>query len=118
MDNVVANLGEVGQPIRESDALGGRAAWPFGRGTANVDGDFMSRDEALLHDPRPRIRGRDGLHISVRSLMFLRGGFREGISPFVEDDLVQGRNPTSNFNRGEVGFNFNKTNRFYPPLYP
>ena len=82
MDNVMANLGEVGQPVREADALGGRAAWPFGRGTTNVDGDFMSRDEALLHDPRPRIRERNGVHISVRSLMFLRGGFREGISPF------------------------------------
>ena len=112
MDNVVANLGEVGQPVRESDALGGRAAWPFGRGTANVDGDFMGRDEALLHDPRPRIRGRDGLHISTRSLMLLRGGFRKGIGPFVEDDLVQRSNPTSYFNRGEVGFNFNETDRF------
>ena len=83
MDNVMANLGEVGQPVRESNALDGRAAWPFRRGTANVDGDFMGRDEALLHDPRPRIRGRDGLHISVRSLMLLRGKVREGIGSLI-----------------------------------
>ena len=72
----------------------------------------MGRDEALLHDPRPRIRRRDGLHISTRSLMRLRGGFRKGIGPFVEDNLVQRTTPTSYFNRGEVGFKFDKTDSF------
>ena len=71
-----------------SSPLDGLAAWPFRRGAEGVDGDFMGRDDTLLHDPRPLIRGRDSLHIGVRGLTLLRGGIREAIGPFVKLDLI------------------------------
>jgi len=54
-----------------------------------VKTDLVNREHTFLDYPRPLVRGRDSLHVRIRSGVLGGRDLRESVGPFVEDDLIE-----------------------------